>query len=179
MERGLPLETRRRWATDHQPLAGKDLLVQGTGTGWDILIWAELKPRKIIAVDLFSFQESWREVARYCLNKWGVEVLFKQNPLEDLDFIPSGTIDVCSANSVYEHCKDLEKVARESFRILKPGGISYSVHGPLWFCAGGDHFAQEGVESAYNHILLDEKAYAAFVERHKKKTSPRCRVRDL
>src|SRR5262245_37684508 len=47
--RGMPLETRRRWAVGGRSLRDCTLLVQGTGTGWDIISWARLRPKRIIA----------------------------------------------------------------------------------------------------------------------------------
>lgn len=57
-EKGFPLRARRRWATAYQGLAGKNILIQGTGNGWDAASWAGYGPKKIVAVDLFPF-ETW------------------------------------------------------------------------------------------------------------------------
>jgi len=35
--RGMPIETRRRWATAHLRVRDSTILVQGTGTGWDVV----------------------------------------------------------------------------------------------------------------------------------------------
>src|SRR5512139_1279403 len=45
--RGMPLEARRRWGMKYlRNIQDSLLLVQGTGTGWDVISWAKLKPRK-------------------------------------------------------------------------------------------------------------------------------------
>src|SRR5208337_719079 len=86
--RGMPLETRRRWGAKYlHNLRQAMLLVQGTGTGWDVLSWAQLKPRRIIATDLFSFEESWRQIAAYCWQRYRVPVQFRTAPLEDHGFL--------------------------------------------------------------------------------------------
>jgi hypothetical protein len=82
--RGMPLETRRRWGAKYLPnLRHATLLVQGTGTGWDVISWARLRPRRIIATDMFPFEESWQEIARYCLDRYRVPVEFRTALLED------------------------------------------------------------------------------------------------
>ena len=84
--RGMPLETRRKWGSALCEIRESVVLVQGTGTGWDVISWARLKPKKIIATDLFEFQESWKAISTYCLETFGVEVNFCQASLEDHSF---------------------------------------------------------------------------------------------
>jgi hypothetical protein len=60
----MPLESRRRWGTQYlRNIRDAIMLVQGTGTGWDVISWARLRPRKIIATDMFPFEDSWGEIA--------------------------------------------------------------------------------------------------------------------
>ncbi len=167
--RGMPLETRRRWGARHlRDLRQATLLVQGTGTGWDVLSWARLKPRRIIATDLFPFEESWRQIAAHCWRRYRVPVEFRVAPLEDHDFLDSGSIDFIASDAVYEHCRDLPRVMRESRRLLRPGGFLYASYGPLYFCAGGDHFSgRGGLGHSYNHLRLDPAAYQAYLEAHR------------
>jgi SAM-dependent methyltransferase len=165
-ERGFPLQTRRRWATHYEPLTGKTILVQGTGTGWDVITWAELKPVKIIATDLFNFEDSWNEIREYCLEHFGVEVYFYQAPLEDHSFIDSECIDLCASDTVYEHCTNLHKVMLETNRILKRNGYVYATYGPMWFCAWGNHFSRGGSENAFNHLILDEQSYKLYYKKY-------------
>jgi len=167
--RGLPLETRRRWGAKYLTnLREAALLVQGTGTGWDVVSWAQLKPRRIVATDLFSFAESWEEIARYCRDRFGVPVEFRVAPLEDHGFLASGSLDLIASDAVYEHCRELPRVMRESYRLLRPGGCLYASYGPLYFCAGGDHFSgRGGLKHSYNHLRLEPEAYRAYVEAHR------------
>jgi len=167
--RGMPLETRRRWGAKYlHNLRQAMLLVQGTGTGWDVLSWAQLKPRRIIATDLFSFEESWRQIAAYCWQRYRVPVQFRTAPLEDHGFLDSGSIDLIVSDAVYEHCRDLPRVMRESYRLLRPGGYLYASYGPLYFCAGGDHISGlGGLENSYNHLRLDQASYQRYLEAHR------------
>ena len=98
------------------------MLVQGTGTGWDVISWAKLRPKRIIATDMFPFEDSWAEITRYCYDRYKVTVDFRLSAIEDVSFLESNSVDFIASDAVYEHCRDLAGVMRESFRILKPGG---------------------------------------------------------
>jgi SAM-dependent methyltransferase len=167
--RGLPLETRRHWVAKYLAnMREATLLVQGTGSGWDVISWAKLKPRRIIATDLFSFAESWHEIAEYCFDRYRVPVEFRAAPLEDHSFLDAGSVQLIVSDAVYEHCRELPRVMRESFRLLRPGGYLYASYGPLYYCAGGDHFSgRGGLEQAYNHLRLQEDAYRGYLETHR------------
>jgi SAM-dependent methyltransferase len=164
--RGMPLETRRRWGSGYlHNLREATLLVQGTGTGWDLISWARLRPRRIFATDMFSFEESWREIAKYCRDRYRVPVAIRAAPLEDHSFLDSESVDLIASDAVYEHCRDLPGVMRESHRLLRPGGYLYASYGPLFFCAGGDHFSgRGGLEHAYNHLRLDQDSFRRYLE---------------
>jgi len=127
--RGMPMEDRRLWGSALCNIKEATLLIQGTGTGWDVISWARLKPKKIIATDLFEFQESWNQIIAYCKNSFGVSVEFYKAPLEDHSFLADESIDLCASDNVFEHCKNLRDVLQESFRILKPGGTLYGSSG--------------------------------------------------
>jgi SAM-dependent methyltransferase len=165
--RGMPLETRRRWAAAHVDLAQATILVQGTGTGWDVVSWAVLRPRRIIATDLYAFHESWSAVAAHCRTRYGVDVSFHQTPVEHHSFLADGSVDLCGSDAVLEHCRDLGSVLAETHRVLKRGGTVYSAYGPLWFCASGDHFSgRGGLEHVFNHLLLEPAAYERYFRAH-------------
>ncbi|MFT7579895.1 MAG: SAM-dependent methyltransferase [Myxococcota bacterium] len=166
--RGFPLEHRRRWATQGLNLSGTTILVQGTGTGWDVVGWASLKPKKIIATDLFPFDDSWPEIAAYCRDTHGVEVEFRQAPLEAHAFLDDASVDLCVSDAVFEHCRDLPAVMAETMRVLRPGGLVYASYGPLWYAPGGDHFSgRSTLDDYYNHVLLEPAAYQRFFATHR------------
>ena len=167
--RGAPEEWRRRRRARGVALSDATILVQGTGTGWDAYAWAEMRPRRIIATDLYAFDESWEQIAAECRDKFGVDVEFRQAALEDHEFLASGSIDLCASAAVLEHCRNLDLVLAESMRLLRPGGSFYAAYGPLWYAPGGDHFSgRDGLESAYNHIALDKTNYDTYVKAHLK-----------
>jgi SAM-dependent methyltransferase len=163
-ERGFPIEARRRWALAQLDVRKSVMLVQGTGSGWDVLTWARFRPKRIIATDLFSF-DSWHEISRYCATKWNVDCEFRRAPLEDHAFLTDGSVDVCVSDAVFEHCRDLGAVLAETRRVLKPGGRLYAGYGPLWFCGAGDHYSgRGGLETLYNHLLLSPADYETYVD---------------
>lgn len=165
--RGTPFEWRRRWGARRVALDGATLLVQGTGTGWDVVSWAELRPGRIVATDLYAFPDSWETIARHCRDRFGVAVEFRQVALEDHGFIADATVDFCASDAVFEHCRDLPAVMREAYRMLRAGGSLYASYGPIWYGPGGDHFSgRGGLETIYNHVLLEGRDYRRYVEKH-------------
>jgi SAM-dependent methyltransferase len=160
-ERGMPLEARRSWVNRAHRIRGSILLVQGTGTGWDVVSWAAFRPLRIYAIDLYPFNE-WPEVAAYVKDRYDVEVVFFQSALEQLD-LPDNSIDIIASDAVYEHCRSLGEVVVESRRVLRDDGVLYATYGPLWFTAGGDHFSgRGGLETVYNHLRLSPPAYREY-----------------
>lgn len=164
----MPLEARRAWGSKYlKKVREALLLVQGTGTGWDVISWAKLRPRRIIATDMFPFEDSWEEITRYCYDHYQVAVDFRVSAIEDVAFLDSNRVDLIASDAVYEHCRDLPGVMAESFRILKPGGCIYASYGPLYYCAGGDHFSgRGGLENCFNHLRLDPEAYQRYLDAH-------------
>ena len=81
------LESRRAWGSKYLKNVREALvLVQGTGTGWDVISWAKLRPRQIIATDMFPFEDSWEDITRYCYDHYKVRVDFRVSAIEDVSF---------------------------------------------------------------------------------------------
>jgi SAM-dependent methyltransferase len=130
-----------------------------------------LHPQRIIATDLFSFDESWEQVARHCHDRFSVPVEFRAAPLEDHSFLGSGSVDLCASDAVFEHCTNLRAVLGETHRLLRAGGSVYATYGPLWFAPGGDHFSgRGGLYNVYNHIALSADDYRHYFKNHRSET---------
>ena len=165
--RGMPRIARQRLGAGGRSLAGRTLLIQGTGNGWDVASWARLSPSRIVGVDLYPF-DSWPEVIAAVRREHGVDVEFHAAPLDDLSFVDDASIDLVASDAVYEHVVDLAPVLAETRRVVKHDGAVYAAYGPLWYCAGGDHFCgRGGLSHVFDHVLLDDDDYRAYFERHR------------
>jgi hypothetical protein len=99
--RGLPLESRRAWGSKYLKHIREALvLVQGTGTGWDVISWAKLRPRRIIATDMFSFEDSWEDITRFCYDHYQVTVDFRVSTIEDVSFLGNNSVDLIASDAV-------------------------------------------------------------------------------
>lgn len=164
-ERGYDIKFRRKWAAEGIDLKNATIVVQGTGTGWDVVSWAELLPKRILAVDLFEF-DSWPSIVDFCKREFNVSVEFVASPLEKDFGLSSNSVDLVVSDAVYEHCRDLYSVMEETRRFLKKGGRVYGNYGPLWYCAGGDHFSgNNDLKDSYNHITLNKADYGEYVKK--------------
>lgn len=165
-EIGFHRELRSRQAAPGRSLRGLNVLVQGTGSGWDVIQWAQMSPKSICAVDLHSF-EGWPEIARYCETRFDVPVEFVEGSLTSLSMFSAGSFDLAVSDAVLEHCVELEQVVAETRRLLRTGGRMYATYGPLWFSPGGDHYSgRGGLTHLYAHIEYSRDQYEEYFRRH-------------
>ena len=163
-EKGYPIEFRRYWATKESEIKNSNIMVHGTGNGWDVFTWAKMKPKSIVAVDLFEFDE-WEDVAKICKDKWNVEVDFFASSLNSVPKVKSNSIDLIVSDAVYEHCQDMQSVIKEAFRVLKVNGFIYANYGPLYYSAGGDHISgNDDLSNRFNHIMLEKDKYKKYIK---------------
>lgn len=101
----------------------------GCGSGRDVYLMAQLVgPRgRVIGLDMTAEQLS---VAR-AHQGWHAErrghdnVEFVEGFIEDLAFLPAGSVDVITSNCVINLSPAKERVFAECLRVLKPGGELY------------------------------------------------------
>ncbi len=111
-------------------LQGCTVLDLGCGTGRDVYIVSRLVggEGRVIGVDMTDEQLETarrhlpRQMERFGYHRPNVE--FRQAYIEDLRAagIPDGSVDVVVSNCVINLSPDKERVFREIFRVLKPGG---------------------------------------------------------
>jgi len=100
---------------------GETVLDLGSGGGIDVLLAAKrVGPRgKAMGVDM---TEEMIKKARGTASKYGYEnVEFRLGEIEDLP-IEDNSVDVVISNCVINLSPDKERVFREAYRVLKPGG---------------------------------------------------------
>jgi len=101
--------------------AGETVLDLGSGGGIDVLLSARrvLPGGKAYGLDM---TDEMLELARENQKKAGVEnVEFLKGEIEEIP-LPDNTVDVIISNCVINLSADKDRVLREAFRVLKPGG---------------------------------------------------------
>ncbi len=110
---------RLAYIDDHAGgLAGKQVLDVGCGGG----ILAESMARKGARVTGIDMGEANLEVAKLHLLESGLEVDYRQVPVEKLAEEMPGTFDVVTCMEMLEHVPDPGSVIRACATLVKPGG---------------------------------------------------------
>jgi len=100
---------------------GETVLDLGSGGGIDVFLAAKKvgKGGKAIGVDM---TEEMIRKATFTASKYGYEnVEFRPGEIENLP-VEDGSVDVVISNCVINLSPDKDKVFREAYRVLKPGG---------------------------------------------------------
>ncbi|WP_292386944.1 arsenite methyltransferase [Methanosarcina sp. UBA5] len=100
------------------------ILDLGSGAGFDCFLAAQKvgKSGKVIGVDM---TQAMVEKSQENAQKYGyTNVEFRLGDIEALP-VESGSVDVIISNCVINLAPDKEKVFKEAFRVLKPGGAMY------------------------------------------------------
>ena len=109
-------------------LEGLTVVDLGCGTGKDVYTAAQLvgEEGKVIGVDMTEQQlDVANKYIDYHTEKFGFiqsNVEFKKSIIEDLSFLADNSVDVVISNCVINLSDDKERVFREIYRVLKPGG---------------------------------------------------------
>ncbi|MCB0366706.1 MAG: methyltransferase domain-containing protein [Bdellovibrionaceae bacterium] len=114
-------------------LEGCTVLDLGSGSGRDCYLLSKLvgESGRVIGVDMTDEQlEVARRHQQYHADQFGFKksnVEFHQGYIEDLEGvgIPSNSVDVVVSNCVLNLSPSKDRVFREIFRVLKPGGELY------------------------------------------------------
>ena len=165
-QRGNDYERHRRRVDRFLPLAGKDVLVVGCGTGRDIESWARMRPKRIVGLDWFDYERAWGlQKEHFARIAPGTVVEFLQGDVERLAVIKDVSFDVVASDAVFEHLVNMQKALRQFRRVLRPNGVLYACFGPLWYSWGGDHVSgYDALNYGFNHLLLDTATYRCYLD---------------
>ena len=158
---GLDQRSELRRLARQELLEGASVLILGVGGGDEILdYWVGTKAASVTALDVeedIDWKPSlgWPAV-RSTAARGGLSVSFVVADGTTLPFA-NNSFDILYSRSVLEHVRDLDQFFAEAHRVLKPGGLFYSLFGPLWFTCDGPH-----VGIGYDHLLLSREG---FIER--------------
>jgi ubiquinone/menaquinone biosynthesis C-methylase UbiE len=125
----------------------------------DVQFWLRYGVRKLEGIDVYSLQKRWSDILSILRSRFGSEINFRQGTIESIPF-ESHTFDLVVSAAVLEHVRNLDAMASETARILRPKGWAWHGFGPLYFSYGGDHcIANYGEKSGYDHLLLNDEQY--------------------
>jgi SAM-dependent methyltransferase len=120
---------------------GREVLDLGAGTGIASLAIANAGAARVYALDPDPSPVVGRgAIARLADDR--IEVL---DGLGEAIPLPDRSVDIVYGRQVLHHTHDLASVAREAFRVLRPGGIYF-------ICR--------------EHVVADDEELAAFLESH-------------
>ena len=151
------------------PLAGRDVLEIGCGTGKNTL-WLASQARHVTALD-FSAGMIARAAAAVAAAGSSDRVEFLHHDVRDAWPLPSASVDLVVGNLVLEHVAELEPVFREAARVLRAGGTAFfcELH-PARQERGSQAQFTDGASNrrvlvtAYTHSLTDYEAALAASE---------------
>jgi SAM-dependent methyltransferase len=140
------------------------VLVQGCAQAdYAVQKWLRYGVASVTGIDIENLDEFWADLVPQLRSAYGGEVCLRQASVEALPF-EDARFDVINSAAVYEHVYNLDAAARESARVLKPGGRALHEIGPLYYTHGGDHcIGVYGLEAGYDHLLLADEQYRARV----------------
>lgn len=118
--------------------SGKDVLEVGGCVTPDLI--APFRPKGWTAIDINPRRFVGKE------NSTEKFFSYRQMSVTDLDF-PDNSFDRIFSVNCFEHIDDMEKAFSEMNRVLRPGGMLFTIFGPIWSSPVGHHtwIEHEGV----------------------------------
>lgn len=131
------------------------VLVIGCNTGLDCRYFVDLGASAVHGVDVVD------EIGRDFSHS---RVTYHQMSVEDMSF-PDNTFDIVYSFATMEHVPRIDFGFREMARVLKKGGLIYSVAAPLWNSPQGHHKGNFFADYPWVHLRLARDEILAFCER--------------
>jgi SAM-dependent methyltransferase len=115
---------------------GKDLLDLGCGYGGRTVRYKELGARTVTGTEIGP--EAVDEAREFARSK-GVDIRVLLSDEEQELPLPDNSIDVICSYDVFEHVGSPERVIRDYWRLLRPGGVLCAVFLPFYHPTHGSH----------------------------------------
>lgn len=150
------MDYREQFFSEFRPFAGdlkgSSVLVIGCGQGLDCVPFVEAGAG-VTGLDICQDIGSAFPEARY-----------HRASIEDSE-LPSDQFDVISCIATMEHVLGIERAFAEMVRLVRPGGLIYSVAAPLWNSRRGHHFDCLN-PYPWIHLRMRPEQIVELAERH-------------
>lgn len=148
---------RTNFIDGHAQLAGKKVLDVGCGGG----ILSEAMTQRGADVSGIDMGEAPLNIAKLHALESGLEINYRQIPVEELAEQEAGTYDVVTCLEMLEHVPDPSSIIRACYKLCKPGGqVFFSTlnRNPKSFL-----FAVVGAEYILNMLPKGTHDYKKFI----------------
>ncbi|MEZ2131536.1 MULTISPECIES: class I SAM-dependent methyltransferase [unclassified Sinorhizobium] len=144
-------------ANRYKRVKGRIVLVIGCNTGGDCRYFVDLGAKEVHGVDVVDEigRDFQHPAARY-----------HQESAEAMS-LPSGSFDLVYSVATMEHVPDIFSAFQEMARVLKPGGVIYSLAAPLWNSRHGHHFPQYFGNYPWAHLRLSRDEAIRYLAENK------------
>lgn len=130
---------------DYFDYKGKKVLVVGCNEGVECKFFIEEGAGEVHGLDVVDEigQDFQHERVKYI-----------RTSAEDMD-IPDNQYDLVYSMATMEHVPNIEPAFHEMARVLKPGGVMYSIAAPLWNSMYGHHKGDIFENYPWIHLLMN------------------------
>ena len=134
-------------------IKGADVLAMGCRDGQEAQLWRQRGARSVTGIDYTPRTDAWRRLRQNDPRMCFLAADARRLPFADRTF------DIVSSESLLEHVRHPGDAIAEMHRVAKPGGLVYSIFGPLYFTAGGAHY-----EGTYEHLLQERAMFIDWIK---------------
>lgn len=154
-------------AATHMDIPGRTGLIVGCNRGEDCRPFIEFGAEKLVGLDVMD------EIGVNFIND---RVTYVRESAEKMSF-DSGSFDFIFCFATMEHVPDIEKAFAEMERVLRTGGVVYSVASPLWCTRQGPHWGEAFDSYPWIHLRRAKSDIIDYVaEKHA--SDPKCAFPD-
>lgn len=112
-------------------ISGKDILEIGGCVSPSVV--GEFGPKSWTAIDINPRRFSAQDTEAQAIAFEAIEMSATSMKFED------ATFDAVFSINCFEHIDDLETALSEMYRVLRPGGLLFTIFGPIWSSPVGHH----------------------------------------